>query len=248
MKDKKEKVKTNSKKKKKSASSFADLEIDTHKHSVASMDADSDFKKVAKTADGMGSEVKRPITDFSKARRRIQKDSRISSLLAVADDITISPELEHELHTYYTTARDLKLGTYSYMGVDPSFSNPRKNVVAIADAILKIQAFRDRVLDIQLILFDFSNKLQSAKRLAVELIHERYGDELKQRGPLTTQSVFLDAILESLIAKREAVDSYLLRTDKILKNLDNSHFAYDKAGELSNSLILRAEGGSVARH
>lgn len=246
----KDKVKSDSKKKKKTASSFADLEINTHKHKHkhTSSSADEDFKTVTRTVDGIGSEVKRPLTDFSKARRRIQKDSRIGSLLAVADDITISPELERELHTYYTTARDLKLGTYSYMGVDPSFSNPRKNVVAIADAILKIQAYRDRVLDIQLVLFDFSNKLQSAKRLAVELIHERYGDELKQRGPLTTQSVFLDAILEALIAKREAVDSYLLRTDKILKNLDNSHFAYDKAGELSNSLILRAEGGSVARH
>lgn len=240
-KDKKE----SSVKKKKAASSFADLKLHVHKHARdSSLD---DTKCVVKTPDESGVAVKVHSTDFMKARRRIQRDHRISTLLAVADDITISSELERELHTYYTTARELKVGTYSYMGVDPTFANPRKNVIAIAEAILKIQAYRDRVLDIQLILFDFSNKLQSAKRVAVELIHERYGDELKRRGPLTTQSVFIDSILEVLIEKREAVDSYLLRTDKILKNLDNSHFAYDKAGELGNSLILRAEGGTVAR-
>lgn len=234
------------KKKKSTSSSFAELKLDLGKHKHHTEDAD-DSKSVKMTPDGTGLKLKRPLTDFAKDKGRIQRDSRISDLISVASDIKISPALEQELHTYYVTSKNLKLGTYSYMGVDPTFSNPRKNIVAIAEAILKIQAYRDRVLDIQLVLFDFSNKLQSAKRLATELIHECYGEELKKRGPLTTQSIFIEAVLEALISKREAVDSYMARTDKILRNLDNSHFSYDKAGELGKSLILRAEGGSVAR-
>lgn len=250
---KKEKVvpATKLKKKKKKATGFGELALPTvvgFSTSLAKRGArDVDFKKAKRTPDNTGVEVGH-ISDFSSSRRRVQRDSRIATLIETADGIQISTELESELRQFYTTARDVKVGTYSYMGVDPDFTNPRKNQIRIAKAMLKIQAYRDRVLDIQTVLLGFSNKLQSAKRLAVELIHERFGEELKKRGALTVQSVFIDAVIEPIIEKRELVDMYLKRTDLILKNLDNSHFTYREVGQIGNSIISRAEGAYGSRN
>lgn len=258
MKSKKTKTKTadiveapKKKKKKKKAAGFGELSLPT----VAGFSSgarkraarDNDFKVAKATPDSTGAEVGH-VSDFSSSRRRVQRDSRIATLIETADGIQISTDLESELRQFYTTARDVKLGTYSYMGVDPDFTNPRKNQIRIAKAMLKIQAYRDRVLDIQTVLLGFSNKLQSAKRLAVELIHERFSEELKKRGALTVQSVFIESVIEPIIEKRELVDMYLKRTDLILKNLDNSHFTYREVGQIGNSIISRAEGAYASRN
>ena len=209
---------------------------------------DNDFKvNRKKSPDGLSESVT-SLTDFARDRRRVQKDKRIAALLEVADEITIDAGLDRELRDFFVTSRDRKLGTYSFSGVDASFSKPRRNQIAIAEVLLTVQAHRDRVIDIQTALLGFNNKLQSAKRIITELLYERYPDELKKRGALTVQSIFIDAVLEPITSKRDTAEMYLKRVDVILKNLDNSHFAFREVGQIGNSIIARTEGGySVAK-
>lgn len=218
-----------------SGSSFADI-------------PDNDFKKKrVKSPDGLSESVT-SLTDFARDRRRVQKDQRIAALLQVADEIVLDSQLDGELREFFVTSRDRKLGTYAFSGVDASFTRPRRNQIAIAEVLLTVQAHRDRVIDIQTSLLGFNNKLQSAKRIITELLYERYPDELKKRGALTVQGIFIDAVLEPITEKREIVEMYLKRVDIILKNLDNSHFAFREVGQIGNSIIARTEGGhNVAR-
>jgi hypothetical protein len=157
--------------------------------------------------------------------------------------VKISDSLESELKRYFITSRDLATGRFSYRGVSPSFSNPRKNLEKIAEVLLEIQAYRDRVITIQLGLLGHVNTLQTAKRVCQEVIQERYSHYLKSMGSLTQQDLFVSNVLEPLIEKHEFVLMLSKSVELILKNLDNAYFAYIGVRQIGESVISRSEGG-----
>lgn len=189
--------------------------------------------------------MKQPLEDpgIKAARRKIQNDRYIAELISRADAIKVSDKLGNELMQYFTTSRDLATGKFSYAGVASSFSNPRKNIEKIAQVLLDIQAYRDRVIGIQLPLLEHSNTLAASKRVGEGLIRERYSITLKKRGSLSLQDSFIDTCLEPILEKRGYVDMYLKRCEVILKNLDNSYFTYVGVKQIGTELINRAEGG-----
>jgi hypothetical protein len=118
----------------------------------------------------------------------------------------------------------------------------------LAHVFLTIQAYTDRVLTLQFQLEGIANTLAGYKRKCVEYIHESYSDVLKTKGPLTSQQVFIDTVIESIIEKRELADMLVARCDKIVKNLSATHFAFSKLEGFGKSLIQNGEGGRSLRH
>ena len=180
---------------------------------------------------------------IKKARRRIQKDEIVAKQLKNAEAIKISSTLTDELDKYFTTSRDLVTGKYSYSGVTAGFEKPRKNMEKIAEVLLKIQAYRDRVIPLQCILLDHANTLTSSKRVTEEVIRERYSETLKQRGSLAMQDVFINSVIEPILSKREYVELFLKRCELTQRNLDNSYFTYMGVKKIGEDIINRAEGG-----
>lgn len=175
-------------------------------------------------------------------RKRVQADPRISRLIERANKITIPQHLQDELKLMFITSKNMQTGEYTYMGVSPSFDNPTKNAKKLANVFLTIQAYTDRVLTIQMQLEDIGNTLTSYKRKCVEYIHESYSDILKSRGPLTTQAVFIESVIEDIIEKRELVEMLATRCDKIVKNLSATHFSFSKLHTSGESYLNRSEG------
>lgn len=182
-------------------------------------------------------------TGIRAVRRKIQKDRYIAELIEKAESIRVSDKLGDELMKYFVTSRDMATGKFSYAGVSSSFTNPRKNMEKIAQVLLDTQAYRDRVVGIQLPLIEHSNTLAAVKRVAEGLIRERYSLTLKKRGSLSLQDSFIDTCLEPILEKRGHVDMYLARCVLILKNLDNAYFTYTGVKQIGSEVISRTEGG-----
>lgn len=181
-------------------------------------------------------------------RKRIQGDARIARLLLRVEKIQLPQSIQDELTLMFVTTKNMKTGDYSYMGVEAGFNNPIKNMKKLANVFLTIQAYTDRVLTLQFQLEGIANTLAGYKRKCVEYIHESYSDVLKTKGPLTSQQVFIDTIIEPIIEKRELADMLVARCDKIVKNLSATHFAFSKLEGFGKSLIQNSEGGRNLRH
>lgn len=213
-------------------------------------DDDSDLRvkaRVRSTPDNTATESVKQ-SDFTMIRRNIERNRHVVDLLAVAGTVRISKDLMSELRSMFVTSRDRDSGTYSFSGVDPTFKNPRQNALKIAETVLTIQAHRDRAVSIQLDLFAFLNRLTKARRAVKELIQEQYGNDLKRLGALTIQGTLIDAVRSPLLEKQDKVEMYLNLTDRILKNLDSSHFSFREAGVRVDSVISRAEGAYGGRN
>lgn len=181
-------------------------------------------------------------------RKRIQSDMRIARLLMRVEKIQLPQSIQDELTLMFVTTKNMKTGDYSYMGVEAGFSNPIKNMKKLANVFLTIQAYTDRVLTLQFQLEGIANTLAGYKRKCVEYIHESYSDVLKTKGPLTSQQVFIDTVIEPIIEKRELADMLVARCDKIVKNLSATHFAFSKLEGFGKSLLQNSEGGRNLRH
>lgn len=213
-------------------------------------DDDSDLRvkaRVRSTPDNTATESVKQ-SDFTMIRRNIERNPHVVDLLSVAGTVRISKDLMSELRSMFVTSRDRDSGTYSFSGVDPTFKNPRQNALKIAETVLTIQAHRDRAVSIQLDLFAFLNRLTKARRAVKELIQEQYGNDLKRLGALTIQGTLIDAVRSPLLEKQDKVEMYLNLTDRILKNLDSSHFSFREAGVRVDSVISRAEGAYGGRN
>jgi hypothetical protein len=176
-------------------------------------------------------------------RRKIQQDQDIIEMLDKVKLVKISDKLESEIRQYFITSRDLATGRFSHRGVSSSFSNPRKNMEKIAEVILEIQAYRDRLIGIQLGLLTHLHSIQTALRVSKELIQERYSNYVKSFGSLTQQELFVNHVLEKLLEKQEYITSMTKNIELILKNLDNAYFAYLGVRQIGDSVISRSEGG-----
>lgn len=180
------------------------------------------------------------------ARRKIQKDIRISGLIDQSTKIKVSSKLDSELTKYFVTSRDMVSGAFSYSGVSAGFNNPRKNLERIAQVLLDIQAYRDRVVFLQFSLHEHSTFLTRAQRVIENVIRERYSITLKKRGSLSLQDKFIDSCLEPVVEKFEQIDMYLKRCDTILKNLDKSYFTFTGIKQIGEEVISRVEGGKFS--
>lgn len=180
-------------------------------------------------------------------RRKIQKDQDIEAMLEKSKLVKISDKLETEIRQYFITSRDLATGRFSHRGVSSSFSQPRKNMEKIAEVVLEIQAYRDRLIGIQLSLFDHQTTLNTAIRIGEEIMQERYSSYLKSFGSLSQQELFQKHVLEVLFEKQDKVNMLVKSIELILKNLDNAYFAYLGVKQIGEGLINRSEGGNHVR-
>lgn len=181
--------------------------------------------------------------EYMLLRKRIRKDQRIKVLLDKADQVQIHGKLEQELQRYFLTSMDVSTGKFQYSGVTSDFSTPRKNLGRIAEVMLNVQAYRDRVLAILFTLHTGENTLTAAKRLAESLIRERYRDDIKKLGAITVQEQFVAYCIEKLVRKRELVAMFIKRCELTLKNLDNGYYSFREVEQLHVSLVSKSEGG-----
>lgn len=188
-------------------------------------------------------------TPSNRARARIQNDEIILKVLKACKIIEIQKNLVDELNGYFMTSRDLAHpGHYKY-GVNTKFRNPREDLTSVAGAMGKIQAFRDRVCEIQISCLDKKQKLDSWIRIGRNHIYDMYGFELKSRGSEAAQSNFIISILSPLYSRLDVLVAQLKQVDAILENLDKAHFNYKFVGEIGLKLVDRLEGGrTVTSH
>ena len=106
----------------------------------------------------MQDEPKNPI---KMSRRKIQRDHHIQRLIERAEQVKISDKLDEEIKQYFITSRDLASGKFSHRGISARFDNPMKNMEKIASVILDIQAYKDRLIHIQCLLFEHASALTS---------------------------------------------------------------------------------------
>jgi hypothetical protein len=116
----------------------------------------------------------------------------------------------------------------------------------VLTAIAKIQAFRDRVTEIQVYLMDCQIKLEKYIRLATMHLYERYPTEIKSRGAGEAQRYFIMSLIPGMHDKLETTKGSLKLVEAVLANLDKAHFAYKAIAEFGNKLIDRMEGGRTA--
>lgn len=178
-------------------------------------------------------------------RKRIQADPLILKALRLTVSIKLNPKLTEELSRFCITARDLaRPGHYEYR-VNTQFLNPRKDVIAIAEASLRIQAYRDRVCEVQLELIGLKGKLQRLYRGGDDVIRERYGTEIAALGLRAESSVqqFVGKVLDPMNVRLMIIAEQLAQVEATLKNLDQSHYTYRDVGTLAEKILSRAEGG-----
>jgi len=177
---------------------------------------------------------------------RIRQHAEVARVLQIADMFVLNDKLAEELQRYKVTARDLtRLGHFTY-GVDIKLMNPQRDVRSLIEASLKIQAYRDRVTEIQVELFGNKNKLLSAYQSGSDVINLVYNEYLRQRGGLEQQRAFVAMILDSIQDKIRQIDFQLKQIDATLDNLDKAHFTYKHVGELAEKILSRVEGANMA--
>jgi hypothetical protein len=179
----------------------------------------------------------------SKLVARLQQDPVIAKILLSANGCIVDPKLTRDLTNYFITSRDLaNPGHYSY-GVSPSFRNPPQDLRNCLTAVLKIQAFRDRVCEIQVNLLETKRRLDSAFSLGNRHIYEMWPLEVKARGTDTVQKAFIQSVLHAVYKRKELVVKQLEQVYAVLDNLDKAHFSYKAVAEIGIKLIDRLEGG-----
>jgi hypothetical protein len=169
----------------------------------------------------------------------------IRKTLVLTCSIQLNPKLTEELSRYIITARDLaRPGHYDYK-VNTQFLNPGKDIRAIMDAALRIQAYRDRVCEVQLELIGLKGKLQRLYRGGDDVIRERYGSDLTGLGIRAESAYqqFIGKVLEPMTLRIMIITEQLQQVEATLKNLDQAHYAYRDVGTLAEKILTRAEGG-----
>lgn len=187
---------------------------------------------------------------MQKFRLRLQQDTLINRAVRTCMGLKLPTRLTEELATYFITAKDLaRPGFYDYK-VNTRFRNPHNDLIAICDASLRIQAYRDRVCEIQLEIVNIRGILQRSYKAAEEVIYEIYGAEMQSYGMRSeaAQKHFISKVLQPVTDRLLVSGNQLVQIEAILNNLDKAHFAYKAVGELAEKILSRSEGGNtVAR-
>jgi hypothetical protein len=187
-------------------------------------------------------------TPNSRAKARILNDPIIMRIIDAGKTVIPNNKLDKDLIQYFITSRDLAHpGHYNY-GVNTRFAAPRQDLSNVATAMAKIQAFRDRVCEIQLQLIGMKARLDKWIKLGKIHVYDQYGVEVKSRGANAQQEYFIDSLFLSLINKVDLIDSQLSQVNSILANLDKAHYNYKHIGDIGLKLVDRLEGGRTVTH
>jgi hypothetical protein len=187
-------------------------------------------------------------TPNSRAKARILQDPVIIKILRAAQIVELNKKLTAELNQYFITTRDLAHPGHYKFGVNTKFAAPRGDLSNVATAMARIQAYRDRVCEIQLELLEIKRKLDSWIKLGKIHVYDQYGFEVKSRGANAQQEYFIDSIFWPLINRRDIANSQLEQVDAVLANLDKSHYNYKHIGDIGLKLVDRLEGGRTVVH
>lgn len=186
------------------------------------------------------------LTSATKSLRlRIQQDQLVRKAVMACIRIQLNPKLTAELLRYFITARDLaRPGFYDYK-VNTKFQNPRVDIISVIEASLRIQAYRDRVCELQLELINIKNILQRGYKAASNVIYELYGQEMAAAGlrAEATQKQFVTAVLSPINDRIINSDNQIKQIEATLENLDKAHYAYKAVGDLAEKVLSRSEGG-----
>jgi hypothetical protein len=193
-----------------------------------------------------------PLADTSTkpmtAKSRIQSDEALQKIRIAGSKIKLYPNLTAEIQQYYASSRDMAMKTKFDHGFDIYFQNPRKSLTDVLTMMAKIQAYRDRVTEIQIYLVNGQMKLERYIRLTNAHMYEMYASEIKSRGASEQQKYFIMSLIPGMHDKIEIIKAHLKIVEAVLNNLDKAHFAYKGIAEFGSKLIDRMEGGhAVAR-
>jgi hypothetical protein len=187
-------------------------------------------------------------TPNSRAKARILQDPIIGKILRSAKLVELNTKLVTELNNYFITTRDLAHPGHFKFGVNTKFAAPRNDLSNVATAMARIQAYRDRVCEIQLQLLDIKQKLDSWIKLGKIHVYDQYGFEVKSRGANAQQEYFIDSLFWPLINRRDVANNQLEQVDAVLANLDKAHYNYKHIGDIGLKLVDRLEGGRTVTH
>lgn len=180
-------------------------------------------------------------------RVKIQQDNDVRRIVSWTRGIKLNPRLTEELNGYHITAKNLaKPGNYEF-GVSLRFQNPRQDLIDIITASLKIQAYRDRVCEIQLDLLRSKQNLTRFRKLGHDVIQEKFGSQLSILfKSFDSQKSFIDSVIAPITSRLAVVTGNLEQIDAVLQNLDKAHYTYKEVGQLAEKLFSRVEGGHQA--